>query len=145
MHCPECGHPNDHDAKFCIKCWGKIISDRFMSPSAREFSKFKYNSSQISAQESSFYSGNSAIHFNTGSKESRSVTAMSVVGFFFGLIAMLESFIPWLSSLAFYIGIIAVTISAVGLGIAFSQKSKKTFLFITIIISLIGVLISRWQ
>jgi hypothetical protein len=38
-------------------------------------------------------------------KDSGTVTAMSVVGFVFGLIGMLGSFIPCIGSLAFYIGI----------------------------------------
>lgn len=78
-------------------------------------------------------------------KESGAVTALSVVGFVFGLIGMMGSFIPCIGSFAFYISIPAAIISAIALGIAYSQKAKKTFAIIALTISLIGVVISGIQ
>ena len=78
-------------------------------------------------------------------KDSGTVTAMSVVGFVFGLIGMLGSFIPCLGSLAFYVGIPAAIISGIALGVAYSQNAKRTFAIVAVTISLIGVVISGWQ
>ena len=78
-------------------------------------------------------------------KDSGTVTAMSVVGFVFGLIGMLGSFIPCIGSLAFYIGIPAAIISGIALGVAYSQNAKRTFAIAALTISLIGVVISGWQ
>ncbi len=78
-------------------------------------------------------------------KDSGTVTAMSVVGFVFGIIGMLGSFIPCLGSLAFFIGIPAAIISGIALGIAYSQNAKRTFAIVALTISLIGVVISGWQ
>lgn len=78
-------------------------------------------------------------------KESGTVTALSVVGFVFGIIGMLGSFIPCIGSLAFYIGIPAAVISAIGLGVAYSQNAKRTFAIVALTISLIGVVISGIQ
>lgn len=78
-------------------------------------------------------------------KDSGTVTAISVVGFIFGIIGMLGSFIPCLGSLAFYIGIPAAIISALALGIAYSQKARKTFAIVALTVSCIGVIISGWQ
>ncbi len=77
--------------------------------------------------------------------ESSAVTALSVIGFVFGLIGMLGSFIPCLGGLAFYIGMPATLISALGLFIAYSLKSKKTFAVVALTISLLGVAISGYQ
>jgi hypothetical protein len=78
-------------------------------------------------------------------KESGAVTALSVIGLVFGLIGMLGSFIPCLGALAFYISIPAAIVSGIALGIAYSQKAKKTFAIVALTISLIGVVISGWQ
>ncbi len=78
-------------------------------------------------------------------KDSGAVMAMSVVGFVFGLIGMLGSFIPCVGSLAFYIGIPAAIISGMALGVAYSQNAKRTFAIVAVTISLIGVVISGWQ
>jgi hypothetical protein len=78
-------------------------------------------------------------------KDSETVTALSVVGFVFGLIGMLGSFIPCLGSLAFYIGIPAAIVSGIALGVAYSQNAKRTFAIVALTISLVGVVISGWQ
>ena len=78
-------------------------------------------------------------------KESGSVTAVSVVGFVFGLIGMLASFIPCLGSLAFYISIPASVVSGIGVGMAYSQNAKKTFAIVALTISLIGLVVSGFQ
>ncbi len=78
-------------------------------------------------------------------KDSGSVTAMAVVGFVFGLIGMMGSFIPCIGSLAFYIGIPAALISGVALGVAYSQNAKRTFAIVALTISCIGVVISGIQ
>lgn len=78
-------------------------------------------------------------------KDSGTVTALSVVGFVFGLIGMLGSFIPCIGSLAFYIGIPAAIVSGIALGVAYSQNAKRTFAIVAVTISLVGVVISGWQ
>jgi dolichyl-phosphate-mannose--protein O-mannosyl transferase len=80
-----------------------------------------------------------------GLKDSGTVTALSVIGLVFGLIGMLGSFIPCIGSIAFYVGIPAAIISAIALGVAYSQKAKQTFAIVALTISLIGVVISGWQ
>lgn len=78
-------------------------------------------------------------------KDSGVVTAMAVVGFVFGLIGMLGSFIPCIGSLAFYVGIPAAIISGIALGVAYAQKAKSSFAIVALTISLIGVVISGFQ
>ncbi|MCJ7483274.1 MAG: hypothetical protein MUO31_09950 [Thermodesulfovibrionales bacterium] len=78
-------------------------------------------------------------------KDSGTVTALSVVGFVFGLIGMLGSFIPCIGSLAFYISIPSSLISGIALIIANNQKTKKTFAIVALTIGLIGTVISGFQ
>lgn len=78
-------------------------------------------------------------------RESGTVTALSVIGFVFGLIGMLGSFIPCLGSLAFFVGIPAAIASGAALVVANIQKAKRTFAIVALTISLIGVVISGWQ
>ena len=78
-------------------------------------------------------------------KDSGTVTGLSVIGFVFGLIGTLGSFIPCLGSIAFFIGIPAAIVSGVALMVAYSQKAKRTFAIVALTISLIGVVISGWQ
>lgn len=78
-------------------------------------------------------------------KDSGTVAALSVIGLVFGLIGMLGSFIPCIGALAFYISIPAAIVSGIALGIAYSQKAKRTLAIIALTISLIGVVISAWQ
>ena len=82
---------------------------------------------------------------STELKESGAVTALSVVGFVFGLIAMMGSFIPCLGAIAIYLAIPAAVISGVGLGIAYSQQAKRTFAIVALTVSLIGFVISGVQ
>lgn len=124
MFCSACGQQNTDDATFCTKCGKQITTSTTAQPS-----------SPIAAP----------VYVSSELKESGTVTAMSVVGFVFGLIGMMGSFIPCLGSLAFYIGIPAALISAVALGIAYSQNTKKTFAIVAVTISLIGAVISGWQ
>lgn len=124
MFCSACGQKNTDDATFCTNCGKQITTSTTAQPSS-PIAAPAYVSSEL--------------------KESGTVTAMSVVGFVFGLIGMMGSFIPCLGSLAFYIGIPAALISAIALGIAYSQNAKKTFAIVAVTISLIGVVISGWQ
>ena len=78
-------------------------------------------------------------------KSSNTVTVISTIGFVFGMVGMLGSFIPFIGSLAFYIGIPAAFISAVGLVIAKTKNAKQTFSIIALTVSLIGVAVSGWQ
>ncbi|MCJ7483275.1 MAG: hypothetical protein MUO31_09955 [Thermodesulfovibrionales bacterium] len=78
-------------------------------------------------------------------KDSGTVTALSVIGFVFGLIGMLGSFIPCIGSLAFFVSIPAAIISGIALIIANNQKAKKTFAIVALTISLIGTVISGFQ
>ena len=78
-------------------------------------------------------------------KDSGAVTAMSVVGFVFGLIGLMASFIPCLGSLAFFIGVPSALVSGLGLGIAYHQHAKRTFAIVALTVSLIGVVISGVQ
>lgn len=78
-------------------------------------------------------------------KEDGIVTVLSVIGFVFGLIAMLGSFIPCLGSLAFFLGIPAAIVSGIAIMIANSKKVKKTFATAALTISLIGVVVSGIQ
>ena len=124
MFCPKCGQQNLDDATFCTKCGKQMTNATTAQPSSPSAAP---------------------AHVNSEFKDSGTVTAMSVVGFVFGLIGMLGSFIPCIGSLAFYIGIPAALISAIALGIAYSQNAKKTFAIVAVTISLIGVVISGWQ
>ncbi|MBN1932298.1 MAG: hypothetical protein JW786_11890 [Desulfobacterales bacterium] len=78
-------------------------------------------------------------------KDSGTVTALAVVGFVFGLIGMLGSFIPCIGSLAFYISIPSSILSGIALMIANSQKAKKTFAVVALTIGLIGTVVSGYQ
>ena len=78
-------------------------------------------------------------------KDSGTVTAMSVVGFVFGMIGMIGSFLPFIGSFAFFIGIPATIVSGIAVGIAKSRKAKQSFAIAALTISLIGIVISGWQ
>jgi hypothetical protein len=135
MFCSECGQQNEADAKFCSNCGNKFLSAASTPSSSAE----QPSSAQMSSNSATLTYAYSEL------KDSGTVTAMSVIGFVFGLIGMMGSFIPCIGSLAFYIGIPAALISAIGLFIAYSQQAKKTFAIVAVTISLIGVVISGWQ
>jgi hypothetical protein len=145
MFCSECGQQNVDDAKFCIKCGKKFIIVETLSSPSIEPEKSSDSAPRDSDQARPSSSDGSATTMGTELKDSGTVTAMSVVGFVFGLIGMLGSFIPCIGSVAFYIGIPAALISAIGLGVAYSQRAKKTFAIVAVTISLIGVVISGVQ
>lgn len=78
-------------------------------------------------------------------KDSGTVTAVAVVGFVFGLIAMMGSFVPCLGAFAIWLAVPAAIISGVAVGIANSQKAKKTFAIVALTVSLIGLVVSGIQ
>jgi hypothetical protein len=144
MYCPNCGQQNKDEARFCVKCGTEMLSvGTLMSPSLEP----KKPSNPISRDTNQVHSASERVETQarTELKDSGTVTAMSVVGFVFGLIGMLGSFIPCIGSLAFYVGIPAAIISGIALGIAYSQNAKKSFAIVALTISLIGVTISGWQ
>ncbi len=77
--------------------------------------------------------------------ESGIITAHAVLGLVFGLIAMLGSFIPYLGTLAFRIGIFAALISGPALAITYARRTKHTFAINALTISLVAVVISLAQ
>jgi hypothetical protein len=82
---------------------------------------------------------------NENPKDSGTVTVLSVIGFVFGLMGMLGSFIPCIGIAALYISIPSAIISGLALLTAYSHKAKRTFAFVSLTISLIGISISAWQ
>ena len=78
-------------------------------------------------------------------KDSGIVTVLSVIGFVFGLLGMLGSFVPCFGAITFYIGIPAAIISGVALLIAHQQNAKKSFAIVALTISFIGIILSLAQ
>ncbi len=134
--CSECGQQNMNDAMFCIKCGKKLSTENAISSSSPS------PVFQPSGQPPSSSSGDSVKNVSTDLKDFWTVIAMSVIGFVFGFIGILSSFFPTIGTFAFYIGIPAVVISAIGLGIAYSQNTKKSIAIVAVTISLIGVIVS---
>lgn len=149
MFCPECGQQSADDVKFCVKCGKKFVENIASTSSSLASQDQKQSTGKVPQDSDKEYrslSGSSSTHIHDEElKDSGTVTAMSVVGFVFGLIGMLGSFIPCIGAWAFYVGIPAAIISAIGLGIAYSQHAKRTFAIVAVTISLIGVVISGWQ
>lgn len=144
MFCSECGQHNADDAKFCMKCGKKfVIVATQATPSIEPPPPDPVSPDSDKARSSS--PETSVSYVSTELKDSGAVTAMSVIGLVFGLIGMLGSFIPCIGSFAFFIGIPAALISGIALGVAYSQKAKRTFAIVALTISLIGVVISGWQ
>lgn len=78
-------------------------------------------------------------------KESNTVTVLSVLGFIFGLMGMLASFIPLIGSVAFFIGIPAAILSGVACYVAKAERVKQTFAITALTVSLVGISVSAWQ
>lgn len=143
MFCSECGQKNDDEAKFCMKCGKKLVthvSNNFPQDSE------SVSNQQYPESEQSFPSGSPEIYEKMDLKESSGVvTVLSVIGFVFGILGMLGSFIPCLGAIAFYIGIPAAFVSFLALIIAHQINVKKTFAIVALTISSIGVIISFTQ
>jgi len=79
-------------------------------------------------------------------KDSGIVTALSVAGLVFGIICLLGAFIPCIGAVAFYyVGIPAIIISGIALGVAYSQKAKMNLAIAALTVSIIGAGISFMQ
>ena len=78
-------------------------------------------------------------------KESGTVTALSVVGFVFGLIGMLGSFIPCIGSLAFYISFPSLIVSIIALVVAYNLKAEKSFAIVALTVGMIGTIVYSHQ
>lgn len=78
-------------------------------------------------------------------ENSNTVTVLSVIGFIFGLMGMLASFIPLIGLLAFYIGVPAAILSGIACYVAKAKKVKQTFAITALTVSVIGVSVSTWQ
>jgi len=121
IFCSSCGQKNSGDANFCTKCGKQIISTVTAQPTSP---------SAVQSTESPMESAQ---------KTSGIVTALAVVGFVFGLIGMLGSFVPIVGIFAIKICIGAALISGLSLVIAFAQNANRTFPVVALTISLIGV------
>jgi hypothetical protein len=78
-------------------------------------------------------------------RESGVVTAVSVIGFIFGIVSLLGSFIPCFGALAIIIAVPASIISAIAVWLAYSKQSQKTFAVAALTISLLALAISGFQ
>ncbi len=63
---------------------------------------------------------------------------LGIAGFVVGIIALLLSFIPCTGVLAFFPGIIALGLSATGLGLTVNSKGSKGLIIAALIISITG-------
>lgn len=78
-------------------------------------------------------------------KSSGSATALATIGFIFGLIGLIGSFIPCFGALAFLCAIPAAIASAIAVIITYTQNAKKAFAVTALTVSLLGVVISGVQ
>ncbi len=78
-------------------------------------------------------------------KEAGLATTLLVIGFFLGVTATIGSFISFIGPLAFFIGIPAAICSSIAITLVDFTGSKKTFSYIALTISFIGVVSSGLQ
>lgn len=78
-------------------------------------------------------------------KESGIVTALSVIGLIFGIIALFGSFIPCIGIFAVYISVPAALVSALAIVVAIMMKAKRSLAIAAFTISAVSFAISLWQ
>ena len=122
IFCSACGQKNTGDANFCTRCGKQIIANVTDQPLPPISTPPTAPGSERSEQKSSGI-----------------VTALAVVGFVFGLIGMLGSFIPLIGIFAIRICVGAAVISGLSVVIALAQNAKRSFPIAALTISLIGV------
>lgn len=137
MFCTQCGQRNTEEAKFCMKC-GALLQTQ---PEPKAASRSSPAQEPMVDSSPDAETSRTYVH----PRDSGAVTALSVIGFVFGLIGMFASFVPFFGSLAFFIGIPALLVSLLSLFIAAAQNAKKSFAITAVTICGIGIAVSYWQ
>jgi hypothetical protein len=75
-------------------------------------------------------------------KESTAVTALAAIGLVFGFLGLIGAFVPCFGTIAFVIAIPGVLASVMALVLAFAQNASRTFPFISLAVSLLGIVLS---
>jgi hypothetical protein len=75
-------------------------------------------------------------------KESTAVTALSAIGLVFGFLGLIGAFIPCFGTVAFLIALPGILAAVLALALAFAQNASRTFPFISLAVSLLGVVLS---
>ena len=79
------------------------------------------------------------------SNENPTVTTLGIVGLVLAILTMVIAFIPCFGAFAFFIGVISLIISCIGLYLAYKNQVNKDMLIAALVISLVGTIISGVQ
>lgn len=80
------------------------------------------------------------------SPQPTSTSAMAITGFVIGLIALLTSFMPIINNFSFFLGLLALIFSIVGLvGCARGKKKGKGLAIAALIISILSCIVVLWS
>ena len=73
------------------------------------------------------------------------VTTLSIIGLVLAILTVAIAFIPCFGAFAFFIGVISLIISCIGLYLAYKYQVNKGMIIAALVISLIGTIISGVQ
>lgn len=79
------------------------------------------------------------------SNDNPMVTTLSIIGLVLAILTVAIAFIPCLGAFAFFIGVISLIISCIGLYLAYKNQVNKDMLIAALVISLVGTIISGVQ
>ena len=79
------------------------------------------------------------------SNDNPMVTTLSIIGLVLAILTVAIAFIPCFGAFAFFIGVISLIISCIGLYLAYKNQVNKDMLIAALVISLVGTIISGVQ
>lgn len=90
-------------------------------------------------------SENSNAPFSFQKREDTLVTTLGVIGLVLAILTFILAFVPCVGAFAFYIGLLAMLLSGIGLYLAFQRKVNKGLLIAALIVSIVGSFFSYLQ
>lgn len=137
MYCGNCGNEVPDGSTFCNHCGARFVQYRQNQPYQQE-QPYRQPAQQTPRHSSGTYKASNYADMYA-QKQSQTYSGCAIAAFVLGLLAILTSFIPIVNNWSFFVALLGVLLSIVGIALTGKKRRGLGFAIVGLLLSIAAV------